>query len=133
MVKTVKNLNAIFCKKASSNRQTEVFVVAMSFHIFTFFFRTTGPISTKLGTKHPWVMRTEVCSNEGLCPFPRGDNYKLVKIHWQNFKHLLLKNHLANFNQTWHKASFSDGDLFKWRPHPFPRGDDYEIAKIYWL
>ena len=52
LVKTVKNLNAIFCKKASSNRQTEVFVVAMSFHIFTFF-RTTGPISTKLGTKHP--------------------------------------------------------------------------------
>ena len=39
-----------------------------------FFSRTTGPISTKLGTKHPWVTWIQVCSNEGLCLFPRGDN-----------------------------------------------------------
>ena len=42
-----------------------------------FFSRTTGtsgPISTKLGTKHFWVMGNQVCSNEGPCPFPRGDN-----------------------------------------------------------
>ena len=30
-----------------------------------FFSRTTGRISTKLGTKYPWVIRTQVCSNEG--------------------------------------------------------------------
>ena len=35
------------------------------FHIFIFFSRTTGPISTKLGTKHPWVKGIQVCSNEG--------------------------------------------------------------------
>ena len=34
--------------------------------------RTTGPISTKLGTMRHWVMRTQVCSNEGLRPF-RGE------------------------------------------------------------
>ncbi|XP_078310887.1 uncharacterized protein LOC144617670 isoform X1 [Crassostrea virginica] len=34
-------------------------------------YQTTGPISTKLGTKHPWVMRIQVCSNEGPHPFPR--------------------------------------------------------------
>ena len=26
--------------------------------------RTTGPISTNLGTKHPWVKGIQVCSNE---------------------------------------------------------------------
>ena len=51
-----------------------------------FFFRTNEPISTKLGTKHPWVKGTQVCSNEGPRPFPRGDNYEIVKIHWRNLK-----------------------------------------------
>ena len=34
---------------------------------------------------------------------------------------LLLQNHWANFNQTWHKVSLSEGDLsfFKWRASPF--------------
>ena len=44
----------------------------------------TGPVSTKLGTKHPWVKGIQVCSNEGPRPFPRGDNYEIVKIHWRN-------------------------------------------------
>ena len=56
------------------------------FYIFIFFLRTTGPISIKLGTKHPWVQGIKVCSNEGPCPFPRGDNYEIVKIHWRNLK-----------------------------------------------
>ena len=29
-----------------------------------FFSRITGPISTKFGTKHPWVNGIQVCSNE---------------------------------------------------------------------
>ena len=47
-------------------------------------------------------------------------------------KSLLLQNHWANFNQTWHKASLGEGDssfFFKWRARPFLRGDNYEIAK----
>ena len=39
------------------------------------------PILTKLGTKHPWVKGTQVCSNKGPCPFPRGDNYEIAKIN----------------------------------------------------
>ena len=42
-----------------------------------------------------------------------------------NFSYFrLLKNHWANFNQTWHKASFGEGDssLFKWRALPFSKG-----------
>ena len=46
-----------------------------------FFSKTTEPISTKLGTKHPWVKGIQVCSNEERRPFPRGNNYEIVKIH----------------------------------------------------
>ena len=63
-----------------------VLVVVVNFHIFIFFSKTAGPISTKLGTKHPWVKGIQVCANEGPRPFPRGDNYKIVKIHWRNIK-----------------------------------------------
>ena len=45
-----------------------------------------GPISTKLGTMHPWVTGIQVCSNEGPRPLPRGDNYEIAKIHWRNSK-----------------------------------------------
>ena len=37
-----------------------VVVVVVNFSHFFFFSRTTGPISTKLGTKHPWVKRIQV-------------------------------------------------------------------------
>ena len=43
--------------------------------------RTTGPISTKLGTMHPRVKGIQVCSNEGCCPFPRGEK-TLKKLTW---------------------------------------------------
>ena len=82
-----------------------------------FFSRTTEPISTKLGTKHPWVKWIQVCSNDGPSPFPRGDNYKNSENTLMKLKNLLLQNHWANFNQTWHQASLGEGDssLFKWR------------------
>ena len=35
---------------------------------------------------HPWVKGIQVCSIEGPHPFPRGDNYEIAKIHWQNLK-----------------------------------------------
>ena len=56
---------------------------SQTFHINIFFSRTTGPISIKLGTMFPWVKGIQVCSNEVPRPFPRGDNYKMAKIHWQ--------------------------------------------------
>ena len=42
--------------------------------IIEIFFRTTGPIATKVGTKHPCVQRFQVCSNKGSHLFARGDN-----------------------------------------------------------
>ena len=69
-----------------------------------FFFKTTGPISTKLAQIiFGWRGFVFVLIN-GPHPFPRGDNYKFAKLHWQIFKkNLLLQNQSANFNQTWHK------------------------------
>jgi hypothetical protein len=49
-------------------------------HLKIFFSRTTGPILTRLGINH-WGGGILVCSNEGDCPSPRGDNSKRVKIH----------------------------------------------------
>ena len=73
-----------------------------------FFSRSTGPISTKLSTKHPWVKGIQVCSIEGPAPFSRGDNCEIVRIHWGNLEifsrtQLLIS---TNFN----KSSSSKGD-----------------------
>ena len=56
-----------------------------------FFFRTNMPISTKLGTKYPWVKGIQDCSNEWLRSFSEGDNYEIAKIHWQYLNY--LKDH----------------------------------------
>jgi hypothetical protein len=150
-----------------SDRLLSVVRLSVNFYIFDFS-RTTGPILTKLGTNHPWGKVIQVCSNEGDCPSPRGDNSKTVKIHWYffkiffsrtrwpnliklgthypwvkgiqvysnrgpgpllrgdnhkngmgSFKNLLLQNHWANFNQTWHKSSLGED---KWRGLPFSKG-----------
>ena len=50
-------------------------------HLKIFFFRSTGPIQTRLSTNHPWVEGIQVSSNEGERPSPRGDNSERVKIH----------------------------------------------------
>ena len=45
-----------------------------------FISRTTGPISIKLGTKHPWGKLIQVCSNEGQ-PLLQGE----IKIKHQKY------------------------------------------------
>ena len=35
-------------------------------------------------TKYPWVKGIQVCSNEGPRPFPRGNYFEIVKVHWRN-------------------------------------------------
>jgi hypothetical protein len=53
----------------------------LNIYIFDFFFRTAGPILTRLGTKHPWAKVIQNCTNEGQPLSPRGDNSERVKIH----------------------------------------------------
>jgi hypothetical protein len=43
------------------------------------FFRTSRPISIKLGINHPWVKGIMNCSNKGPGPLQRGDNLKMEK------------------------------------------------------
>jgi hypothetical protein len=45
-----------------------------------FFSRTSGPISIKLGTNHPWVKEILYNINKGPGPLQRGDNHKNAKI-----------------------------------------------------
>ena len=99
-----------------------------------FFSRTTEPISTKLGTKHPWVKGIQVCSNEGPRPFPRGDNYEIVKIHWWNFKIFLSRTTEPFSTKLVTKHPWVKGIQVcsnEW-PRPFPRSDNCEKAKIHW-
>ena len=43
-------------------------------NLYIFFSRTAGPISTKFGTKHPWVEGIESCSNEESLNFHKLSN-----------------------------------------------------------
>ena len=91
--------------------------------------------STKLCTLHSWVEGIQFYSNKGPCPFPRGDNYKIVKIHWRNSK--------IFFSRTTGPISTTKlGTMHPWvkgirvcsneGPCPFPWGDYYEIANKHW-
>mgnify|MGYP003685767591 CR=1 FL=1 len=99
-----------------------------------FFSRTTGPISTKLSTKHPWMMGIQVCSNVRLYPFPRGDHYKLTKIHWGKLKVFFSRTTGPISTKLGTMQSLVNGIqiCLNEEPRPFPRGDNYKIAKIYW-
>ena len=98
------------------------------------FSKTTEPSSTIIGTKHPWVKGIQVCSNEGLRSFPRGDNYEIAKIHWRIWK--------IFFSKTTEPISTKLGTMHHWVKeiqicsneglHPFPRAYNYEIVKIHW-
>jgi hypothetical protein len=76
-------------------------------HLKIFFSRTTGPILTRLGINHRWEEGIQVCSNEGDCRSPRGDNSETQnsKNTLKIFKNLLLQNQLPKFNQTWYTLS----------------------------
>ena len=75
-------------------------------HLKIFFSKTTVPISTRLGTNHPWVMGIQVCLKEGDSPFAKSEN--ALKIYKN-----LLQNQLAKFNQTWYKLFLGKGGLLK--------------------
>ena len=49
-------------------------------------FKTTGQISTKFGTKHPWVDGIQICTNKGHHPSSRGINSKIIKIYGEYLK-----------------------------------------------
>jgi hypothetical protein len=60
--------------------------VPVNFYIFHIFFRTTGPILTKLGTNHPWGKEILNCSNKGSGFIQREDNLKNAKMELGHLK-----------------------------------------------
>ena len=66
---------------------------------FIFFSRTTEPISTKLGTKHPWLKGIQT-----------GYNYNIAKIHCRNLKIFFSKTTGTISTKLRHKAFLGKGD-----------------------
>ena len=101
------------------------------FRIFMFFLRSTRPISTKFGIRHPWVKGTQVCSYEGPRLFPIGHTNEtdLEKIHGRNLNIFFLRStgsyqpNLAQSIHGWWGFKFVH-TLFQW-------GDNNEIAEIH--
>ena len=96
-----------------------------------------GQFQPKLGTKHPYVMGIQVCSNEVPRPFPRGDNNEIAKMHWWTLKIFVLRttgpiSPKLGTKHTWVMAKnvFSNE-----RPCPFQRGDNSEniLTKHPWV
>lgn len=99
----------------------------------TFFSRTAGTISTKLGIQHPWMIGIQDSRSPVLSQ--RGDDKERAKIRWRNWN-TLFPNQWTNIDQTWHTSSLDEGNsgLFKWSEGclSFQRGDNKEQSKIYW-
>ena len=83
----------------------------------------------------PWVKGIQVYSNEGPCPFPRGDNYmyEKAKIHRLNEKKIFSRTtgSISTKLSTMHPWIKGIQICFKEGFHPFSRGDNYEIEKLY--
>jgi hypothetical protein len=76
---------------------------------------STGPISTSLGTDHPWLKGIQVCPNEGNIPSSIGDNNTLnffLKIFSRTSRQNSIK---LNTNYPWMKGIqvIKDQVLFK--------------------
>ena len=100
-----------------------------------FISRTTGLIWIKFSTKHTWMITTQVCSNEGPRPFPRGANNEIVKIHLHNLKIFFWRTTgliwiKFSTKHTWVRTTQV---CSKEGPRPFSRGDNNEIAKRHFL
>ena len=101
---------------------------------FDFFYRTTGPILTRLGTNHPRVKGIQVCSNEWDSPSPKGDTKKRVKIHWKILE--------IFFSRTSKPKSIILGTNYPWvkgiqicsnkGPGSLQRGDNHKNVKMGW-
>ena len=75
----VKKLCFFKAQMSFSDRLMSI-IRLLSFHIFIFSSKITGPISTNLCTKRPWVKRIQIFTHEGPHPLPRGDTIKIANI-----------------------------------------------------
>ena len=73
-----------------------------------FFSRTTGPFSTQLGTKHPWVKVIQVCSNEEPFNSDKVNNgFFLLSINIMIIMCLLYKTFFLQVSDVAHRPLVS--------------------------
>ena len=99
-----------------------------------FFSRTTNPISTKLGTKHPCVEWIQVCSNAWSRPHPRGDTSEIGNFYSKYLKVFLSRTtaRISTKLSTVHPWDKGIQVCSNAGPRPSPRGDNRENVKLYW-
>ena len=111
------------------------FCLCVCILFLTFIFsRTTGPISTKLGEKYPWVKGIQVCSNYRPYNSQRGDNWEILNINWQLLKGFFSRTtrpHSTKFSTKYPWVNEIQVCSNDWSRLPFPREDNYEKAKIH--
>ena len=78
---------------------------------------------------HPWVKGTQICSNAGPCPFPRGDNYKNSKNTLTKFKKSSgpISTKLGKMHPLVKGTQICSNE----GPSRIQMGDNYKIAKIH--
>ena len=86
----MKEIHVCIIKWSRSLTSAENFEIAKihSRNLKIFYSRTTGQISAKLGTTHPWANGIQIYLNEGPHPVPRGDNYEIARTYWPVFMFL---------------------------------------------
>ena len=96
-----------------------------------FFSRTTRPISTKLGTKHPWVREIQDCSNERPGLIVRGDNYETANDSRLKMFFSRTTGPISTKLGTKHPRMRGIQDCSNERPGLIVMGNNYETAN-YW-
>ena len=93
--------------------------------------RAIGQISTNLSTKHSWVKKIQICSNDRCLTFPRIENNEIAKVHLWN----LIKSLKIQFqSKLAYRVSLGDGvsTLIKGSATPFSRLYNNKIVKMQW-
>ena len=114
-------LNAQICY-VRVNRLVNLTFTLFVIHLKSVFLKKTISIQLNDFKQLMWPFQFVFkCSDEGQSLFSREDDSKITLT---TSKNLILQNHQANFNQTWHKAFLGEGDssLFKWRAMSFTKG-----------
>ena len=96
-----------------------------------FFSRTTQPITTKLGTKHSWMIGFQIYSKEGPLPFQGEIIMKKAKI--QNLKIVFSRTTCPISIKLYTKQPWMKGIQVcsNEGPRAFTMGDNSEIAKLH--
>ena len=102
--------------------------------------KTTGPISTKPATMHPWTKGIEICSNEELFNCHKVDNgvfllliniVIIICVYWcEHFSHVSDVAHgpLHNFHRYWDLSAVS----WWWAYQPCQQLNPYD-NRYYWI